>query len=59
MAARYKGRKSIRLANGRIVKQNDIVNEITDEQAKVLKQWEPVNEPKKELKKKSKEHNDE
>lgn len=56
MAAKYIGRKPIKLANGRIVKTNNIVNEITNLQAKLRYGFEPVNEQKKEFKKKEKEH---
>jgi hypothetical protein len=57
MAAKYIGRKPLRLASGRIIKTNDIVEEITDEQAQVLKQFEPVTQTR--FKKKDKENNDE
>ena len=58
MAARYIGRKPIRLASGEILKTNDITDKITDEQAQVLKQFEPVTQTIKD-KKKSKESDDE
>jgi hypothetical protein len=58
MAARYIGRKPIRLATGEILKTNDTTERITDEQAKVLKQFEPVTKTK-DFKKKYKESDDE
>ena len=59
MAARYKGKKPIKAADGRVYKHNDIIESITDEQARVLKQFEPVTETKKEFKKTYKESDDE
>jgi len=59
MAGKYTGRKPLQMADGRIIKTNDIVNEITDEQAEVLYNFEPVTQIKKETKKKEKESYDE
>ena len=58
MSAKYIGRKPIRLASGEILKQNDITDKITDEQAKVLKQFEPVTKKEPKIKY-NKETNDE
>jgi hypothetical protein len=60
MAARYIGRKPIKLANGRIIKTNDIINEMSDEAAKIRIGFEPVQkEQKKESKKYYKEPDNE